>query len=127
MSGHSPEAVQKQVKLYWKIFLALMAGTAITVGVAKLHMAIVLAIVVAIIVATVKGGLVAGYFMHLFSERGLIYFILALTAAFVVVMISLLMFSESDHQGHGHGLFHVPQRFVQPHDPAAHTEDAHVP
>jgi len=43
-------------------------------------------IIVALIIATVKGSLVAGYFMHLFSEKKLIYMVLALTAAVVVVL-----------------------------------------
>jgi caa(3)-type oxidase subunit IV len=55
----------------------------------NVHLGIILGIIVASIIATVKGALVAGYFMHLFAERRLIYGVLALTAVFIVVMIGL--------------------------------------
>ncbi len=38
-----------------------------------------MAVTVAILVATIKGSLVACYFMHLISEKKLIYAVLALT------------------------------------------------
>jgi caa(3)-type oxidase subunit IV len=47
------------------------------------------AVTVALLVATVKGGLVACYFMHLISEKKLILAVLALTAAFFVVLLAL--------------------------------------
>ena len=40
-----------------------------------------MAIAVALFVATIKGSLVACYFMHLISEKKLIYAVLALTAS----------------------------------------------
>jgi len=44
---------------------------------------------VALLVATVKGGLVAAFFMHLISEKKLIYGILALTLFFFFVMFAI--------------------------------------
>ena len=45
------------------------------------------AIMIALAVATVKGFLVAGFFMHLLSERRLIYGILAITVFFFAVLM----------------------------------------
>jgi caa(3)-type oxidase subunit IV len=67
---------------------------------------------VALLVATVKGGLVACYFMHLISEKKLILAVLALTAAFFVVLLALPSLT------HANG-FWIPQ-------PApAHTDAEH--
>ena len=120
MSGHD---IAKQVKLYQIIGAILIAGTIITVMASNVHLGVILGIVVAIIIATVKGTLVAGYFMHLFAEKRLIYGVLALTAVFIVVMIGLLLFAYGDQQGQHHGAFPVPQKFVEPH----HAEAEHVP
>ena len=120
MSGHD---IAKQVKLYKIIGSVLIAGTILTVMASNVHLGIILGIIVAIMIATIKGTLVAGYFMYLFAERRLVYGILALTAVFIVVMIGLLLFSYGDQQGHHSGAFNVPQKFVEPH----HAEAEHVP
>ena len=61
----------------------------------------------------VKGSLVAGFFMHLVAERRAIYWILVLTATFVVAMVGLIMFSHEDQQGRQQGIFAVPPAHVQ--------------
>ena len=120
--------ITKQVKLYKIIGAVLIVGTIFTVMVANVHMGIILGIVVAMIIATIKGALVAGYFMHLYSEKKIIYAVLALTAVFIVVMIGLLVFSYGDQQGHHSGAFDVPQKFVKPQNGGAtHTGSEHVP
>jgi caa(3)-type oxidase subunit IV len=55
-----------------------------------------IAVTVALIVATIKGGLVAGYFMHLVSEKKLIYAVLAVTVAFFIALMALPIFTHSD-------------------------------
>lgn len=124
MSEHD---IAKQVKLYKIIGAALIVGTIITVLAANVHLGIILGIIVAVIIASIKGALVAGYFMHLFSERRLIYGVLAITAAFIVVMIGLLVFSYADQQGQHRGAFNVPQQFVEPQPGHSKTKDDHVP
>ena len=42
-----------------------------------------------------KGSLVAGWFMHLVSERRLIYWVLALTAAFFVPLLLVPVLTSS--------------------------------
>ena len=87
MSSHSVEEVQKQVKVYIRVFVALGILTVLTVGVSYLHMPLALAIAVALFIAGVKSTLVAAFFMHLVSEKKVIYAILALAFAFFLVLL----------------------------------------
>ena len=87
-SDHAVD-VDRHVRVYITVFVALMALTIITVAVSRLHLSIPIAVTVALIVATIKGALVAGYFMHLVSEKKLIYAVLALTVAFFIVLLTL--------------------------------------
>jgi cytochrome c oxidase subunit IV len=81
--------IDRHVRVYITVFVALMALTIITVGVSYLHLPVPMAVTVALLVATVKGSLVACYFMHLISEKKLIYAVLALTAAFFIALVLL--------------------------------------
>jgi cytochrome c oxidase subunit 4 len=91
MSDSHAVDVKKTVKVYITVFVALMALTVITVGVSYFHLPIGAAIVIALIIATVKGSLVASYFMHLISEKKIIYLTLGFTAFFVLAMMVLMM------------------------------------
>ena len=84
---NSPEAVQKEVKKYLLVFGALAVLTVITVAISQFHLPTWQAVTLALLVATVKGSLVAAFFMHLISERKLIYAVLVLTVFFFGVMI----------------------------------------
>lgn len=140
-NSHSHQDVSSHVKLYLIIGAALLVGTVITVLASHIQMGITAGIIVAIIIASIKGSLVAGYFMHLKEERRLIYLVLALTAAFIVVMVGLFLFAFGDQQGlHGadgrhRGAFIVPDGHVKVHQAEehgashteSHTEGAHVP
>jgi cytochrome c oxidase subunit 4 len=81
--------IDRHVRVYITVFVALMALTIITVGISYLHLPVPMAVTVALLVATVKGSLVACYFMHLISEQKLIYAVLALTAAFFIALVTL--------------------------------------
>lgn len=83
--------VKKEVKGYIIVFVSLMALTLITVAVKYLHLKLAEAIVVALVIATFKASLVASYFMHLISERKLIYTILAFTVIFFAGLVILLL------------------------------------
>jgi caa(3)-type oxidase subunit IV len=82
--------------------------------VAGVKLGILVGITAALIIATIKGSLVAGYFMHLFHERKLIYCVLALTAVFVLVMVGLIMWTYNDQQGAPRGIFPVTPHRVTP-------------
>ena len=88
--------IDKHVRVYIMVFVALMVLTVITVAISRLHLSVPLAVTVALIVAIVKGSLVACYFMHLVSEKKLIYAVLAVTAAFFVVLLALPVFTHSN-------------------------------
>ena len=87
-SDHAVD-IDKHVRVYITVFVALMALTLITVAVSYLDLSPAMAIPVALFIATVKGSLVAGYFMHLISEKKLIYAVLILTAAFFAALLAL--------------------------------------
>ena len=98
---HSAQEARKHVRAYLIVFAALAALTVSTVAVAYLHLPTVPAVTVALFIAAVKGSLVAGYFMHLISEKRLIHAILALTVVFLIGMFTLtgLGFSDQDMTG----------------------------
>ena len=87
-SDHTAD-IDGHVRVYITVFVALMALTIITVAISYLHLPVAMAVTVALLVATVKGSLVACYFMHLISEKKLIYAVLMLTAVFFVVLLAL--------------------------------------
>ena len=55
-----------------------------------------MAVSVALLVATVKGSLVACYFMHLVSEKKLIYAVLVVTTAFFIALLALPILTHSN-------------------------------
>lgn len=101
MSHHemSVEEVKKHVRTYMMVFGALLILTGVTVGVFYLELSLAAAVVVALIVASVKGTLVACYFMHLLSERAMLFWILALCALFFIVLLLLPVMTERDSVG----------------------------
>ena len=95
-SDHSAADIDRHVRVYITVFVALMALTLITVAISYLHLPLPMAVTVALLVATVKGTLVACYFMHLVSEKKLIYAVLGLTAVFFVALLALPVFTVND-------------------------------
>jgi cytochrome c oxidase subunit 4 len=100
-SQHAAD-IDRQVKIYITVFVALMALTVVTVAVSYLDLSTPMAITVALFVATVKGSLVACYFMHLISEKRLIYVVLAITVIKFVALVALPVLT------HGNG-FWIPE------------------
>ena len=85
------------VRRYLLVFYALLFGTVITVAASYIpfgHQA--LNVGVALLIACAKAFLVAGYFMHLISERKMIYGIMAFTAFFFVGLMFLTLWSYAD-------------------------------
>ena len=94
-SDHAAD-IDRHVRVYITVFVTLMALTMITVAISYLHLPLPLAVTAALLVATVKGSLVACYFMHLISEKKLIYAVLALTAAFFIALLALPVLTVHD-------------------------------
>jgi cytochrome c oxidase subunit 4 len=88
-AGHDPAEIDRHVRVYITVFVALMALTVVTVAVSYLDLSPVMAVVVALFIATIKGTLVACYFMHLISEKKLIYAVLVITAIKFIVLLAL--------------------------------------
>ena len=76
---------------YRNVFIYLLIGTALTVGASYVEFnvkdSIAGAIFVGLLIATIKGYLVAANFMHLNSEKKIIYWILLLTVFFLVLLL----------------------------------------
>ena len=97
MDPHSSEDFNQHVRRYLFVFYALLFGTIITVlasyipwGNREINIAVALAIAIG------KASLVACYFMHLISERKMVYGILAFTAFFFIGLMFLTLASFSD-------------------------------
>jgi cytochrome c oxidase subunit 4 len=89
-------AVQKSVRSYITVFVALMIFTVITVAVSRFHFAVPIAISIALVIAAMKGSMVGGVFMHLSHEKQAIYGTLLLTFLFFVVLLFLPLLSYLD-------------------------------
>ena len=78
---------------YRKIFVYLLIGTALTVTASYMDFnvqnSIAGAVFVGLTIATIKGYLVAANFMHLNSEKKMIYWILMLTVFFLILLLSI--------------------------------------
>jgi cytochrome c oxidase subunit IV len=96
VTSHHAVDIDKHVRIYITVFVALMVLTIVTVAVSRFHLPVPVAVTVALIVATIKGSLVACYFMHLISEKKLIYAVLALTAVFFLALLALPALTVSD-------------------------------
>src|SRR5881396_4305333 len=97
MSEHTTDHFQEHVRRYLFVFYALLFGTLITVGASYIpfgHRAVNIG--VALVIAFGKGFLVAGYFMHLISERKMIYGIMVFTAFFFIGLMFLTVFAFHD-------------------------------
>ncbi|MCP5115346.1 MAG: hypothetical protein GY953_31340 [bacterium] len=99
MAGHTVEEIKKETRGYILVFVALAALTVITVGVSYLHLSVGPAIALALFIATIKGSLVACFFMHLVSERKLIYSVLIFTVVFFLALMVLPLGTFADHPG----------------------------
>lgn len=92
--AHSVEDIQRHVRTYLIIGVALMIGTVLTVWASLIDFGSrEINIIVALIIATVKGFLVVGFFMHLLSEKKMIYSVLATTVFFFTALLYLTLWS----------------------------------
>lgn len=91
----SQHDIAKDVRRYLIVFIALLAGTMLTVAMYYVHLSsMALTIAIALLIATVKASLVAGFFMHLISERKAIYAILLATGFFFAGLMYLTVWSR---------------------------------
>ena len=99
--GHHDEHFSHHIRRYLYVFYALIAGTGFTVWASYIHFgSSTINIAVALVIACTKAFLVAGYFMHLMSERKMIYSILAFTVFFFIGLMGLTLWSLDDFPFH---------------------------
>ena len=94
-SDHAVD-IDRHVRIYITVFVTLMALTIITVAISRLHLPVPIAVTVALLVALIKGSLVACYFMHLISEKKLIYAVLVVTVVFFAALMALPFLTVHD-------------------------------
>ena len=110
-NSHSHD-ISKHVKVYVAVFVALLLGTILTVTMYFIHferMAVTISI--ALFIATIKASLVAGFFMHLISEKKAIYAILLATVFFFAGMVFLTVWARGEMPT---GTTYVGHRVSQP-------------
>jgi len=91
-AGHSTEEIRRDMRRYLIIGVALMIGTGMTVWASLIDFGSrEINIVAALIIASAKGFLVAGFFMHLISEKKLIYLVLGFTIFFATGLVFLTL------------------------------------
>ena len=87
----SDKNITQHIVHYRNVFIYLLIGTALTVAASYFEFSvpnsIAGAIFVGLTIATIKGYLVAANFMHLNSEKKMIYWILLLTVFFLIVLL----------------------------------------
>ena len=106
-SDHAAADIDRHVRIYITVFVALMVLTVVTVAIARLHLPVHTAVALALLVATIKGTLVACYFMHLISEKKLIYAVLAITVFKFVALMLLPVLTHSNG-------FWIPEEHTTP-------------
>jgi cytochrome c oxidase subunit IV len=102
---HEAEHIKAHIKVYLLIFAMLILGTILTVAISYIdfgehwkNIAIGLAI------ASIKATLVAGWFMHLISEKKLIYSVMAVTVFFFIALCFITIWSMTGSSLIGGGM-----------------------
>ena len=88
---------------YRNIFIYLLIGTALTVIASYFEFnvddSMAGAVFVGLTIATIKGYLVAANFMHLNSEKSIIYWILILTVFFLILLLFIPLLWDINNLG----------------------------
>ena len=88
---------------YRNVFIYLLIGTVLTVSASYLELnvkdSIAGAIFIGLLIASIKGYLVAANFMHLNSEKKMIYWILMLTVFFLALLLFIPLLWDLNNMG----------------------------
>src|SRR5665213_1373910 len=96
-----PDHFAHHIRRYLYVFVALILGTAFTVWASYIPFpSREINIAVALVIASCKAFLVAGFFMHLISEKKMIYGILGFTVFFFTGLVALTVWSIHDFSLH---------------------------
>ena len=97
MSDQDQGHIEEHIKFYLTVFGALGVLTVLTFAASYMNVSSTEAIFLALSIATVKASLVAGYFMHLITEKQTIIYILCLTFLFFLVCMFLPLITTFDN------------------------------
>ena len=99
----SAKDMSHHIANYRKVFIYLLIGTALTVCASYLEFnvkdSIAGAIFVGLSIASIKAYLVAANFMHLNSEKKMIYWILLLTVFFLALLLFIPLLWDLNNMG----------------------------
>jgi len=95
--SHDHADIDHHVKIYMRVFAALLVLTVVTVLVNLIELSTPAAIALGLFVASVKAGLVACYFMHLIEEKALILWVMGLSVVFFFFELLLPVITESNN------------------------------
>lgn len=87
------EHEKHSIKGYLFVYFALLAGTLLTVWASYIDLGHHWNIVLALVIACVKAFLVIAYFMHLISEKKMIYWVMSFTMFFFAGLMILTLSS----------------------------------
>ena len=105
MSNHAhAHDVAKHIRGYLIIGGTLLIGTVLTVLASYVDLGHHWNIILALVIATIKASLVALFFMHLISERQMIYTVLSFTVFFFAGLMYLTLWSLEPTS-----LIHIPR------------------
>jgi caa(3)-type oxidase subunit IV len=96
--SEKPVSIQSYARLCAVIFLVLVATTGCMIATSFAHIGEGWTLKVALIlaIASVNAFLVAGYLMHLLSEKKLVYTVLAFTVFFVIGLFGLTIWATNN-------------------------------
>ena len=99
----SNKDIAHHITHYRNVFIYLLIGTVLTVSASYLELnvkdSIAGAIFIGLLIASIKGYLVAANFMHLNSEKKMIYWILMLTVFFLVLLLFIPLLWDLNNMG----------------------------
>jgi len=94
VDAHEIEEARKHMRTYLIVGTALMIGTVMTVWASRINFGSSdINIIIALVIAITKGFLVAGFFMHLISEKKMIYSVMVFTVFFFAALMYLTLWS----------------------------------
>ena len=97
MSDHAHDHdISKHIRGYLIIGATLIVGTILTVLASYVNLGHSGNIILALVIATVKASLVALFFMHLISEKQMIYLVLSFTAFFFTGLMAITIYAYHD-------------------------------
>ena len=117
---HEAEHIKAHVKVYLLIFGMLILGTIVTVAISyKDFGAAWINITIGLIIASIKATLVAGWFMHLISEKKMVHSILIVAGFFFAVLVALCIWTMAPESLIGGGKKQHTTSVRATHEPAA--------